>query len=196
MAFFNAFDDVDAVSLVDFGNDFDEEDTQVLVSDVPVGELAAALDISEDADMRTWAFIEAGNENNVLARLGETFTARSGDSALVVLGADRRFEGSTRALPAVLTAAAAATFGSPVDVGQQLFSRYMLPMQMVAVLLLVAMIGAIVLTHRPKESAALAHARLGRRRVSRPLTSVIASQVGHDVTQSAAEQLPEEAAGD
>jgi hypothetical protein len=80
-----------------------------------------------------------------------------------------------------------------------LFSRYMLPMQAVAILLLVAMVGAIVLTHRPKPSAALVRARMGRRRVSRPLTSVIASQVGHDVTGPGSRpELPEpadEAAG-
>ena len=69
-------------------------------------------------------------------------------------------------------------------------------MQAVAVLLLVAMVGAIVLTHKPKPSAALVRARLGRRRVSRPLTSVIASQVGHDVSQmpdKGSGELPERA---
>lgn len=37
-------------------------------------------------------------------------------------------------------------FGGPTSIGQILFTRYMLPFQIVAVLLLVAMIGAIVLT--------------------------------------------------
>ena len=77
--------------------------------------------------------------------------------------------------------------------GQLLFSRYMLPMQAVAVLLLVAMVGAIVLTHKRSPSAALARAQLGRRRVSRPLTSVIAAQVGHDISGpgTGAAELPE-----
>jgi hypothetical protein len=48
-------------------------------------------------------------------------------------------------------------------------------------LLLAAMVGAIVLTQRgeikPKPG------RPTRRKVSRPLTSVIASQTGHDVTE-------------
>lgn len=39
------------------------------------------------------------------------------------------------------------TFGGPTHIGQILFSRYVLPFEMVALLLLVAMIGAIVLTH-------------------------------------------------
>ena len=71
-----------------------------------------------------------------------------------------------------------ARFGSPSDVGLKLFNKYLLPMQIVAILLLVAMVGAIVLTHRPKLAPELERARLGRRRVSRPLTSVIASQLG------------------
>jgi NADH-quinone oxidoreductase subunit J len=37
-------------------------------------------------------------------------------------------------------------FGSPVQVGEVLFNRYLLPFEVTSVLLLVAMIGAIVLT--------------------------------------------------
>jgi NADH-quinone oxidoreductase subunit J len=52
------------------------------------------------------------------------------------------------------TAGAAAplgeAFGSPEAVGQILFSRYILPFEITSVLLLVAMVGAIVLTRRPK----------------------------------------------
>jgi hypothetical protein len=39
------------------------------------------------------------------------------------------------------------SFGSPTHIGRLLFTRYVLPFEMVALLLLVAMIGAIVLTH-------------------------------------------------
>jgi len=56
----------------------------------------------------------------------------------------------------------------------------MLPLQLVAVLLLVAMIGAIVLTHkedfRPRR-------RDVRRRVAKPLAAAISTQVGRDVLQ-------------
>jgi hypothetical protein len=161
-----------------------------------------SVEFPEGADLRTWAIVEAGNDSNVLARLtsDEVFGIERGKSTLLVLGAERTFVGTVRALVVPLVAAAAPSFGSPADVGQVLFSRYMLPMQAVAILLLVAMVGAIVLTHRPSPSAALARARMGRRRVSRPLTSVIAAQVGHEVTQhSTAPELPEpadEGAGD
>jgi hypothetical protein len=198
---FNAYSEVGAVSLVDFGSDFDDEDTTVLKGDIPLGSESAPVEFAADSDLRTWAFIEAGNENNVLARLSneEVFGIDRGEATLLILGTDRRLENVTRAVPVPLSVVAAPTFGSPTDVGRLLFSRYMLPMQAVAILLLVAMVGAIVLTHRKQESPALARARLGRRRVSRPLTSVIAAQVGHDVTQESGEALPrptEEPAGD
>jgi NADH-quinone oxidoreductase subunit J len=43
-----------------------------------------------------------------------------------------------------------AGFGSPVAVGEILFTRYVLPFEATAILLLIAMIGAIVLT-RPEK---------------------------------------------
>lgn len=41
-------------------------------------------------------------------------------------------------------------FGSPASVGLELFQRYLLPFEITSVLLLVAMIGAIVLTRQDK----------------------------------------------
>jgi NADH-quinone oxidoreductase subunit J len=41
-------------------------------------------------------------------------------------------------------------FGSPASVGEVLFSRYLLPFQLVGILLLIAMIGAVVLTREEK----------------------------------------------
>ncbi|SRR5581483_3048430 len=42
------------------------------------------------------------------------------------------------------------TFGSPQAVGQALFNSYLLPFEITSVLLLVAMVGAIVLTQKDK----------------------------------------------
>jgi NADH-quinone oxidoreductase subunit J len=52
--------------------------------------------------------------------------------------------------PGVLPQASAAEagFGSPQAVGLTLFNSYLLPFEVTSVLLLVAMIGAIVLTHK------------------------------------------------
>jgi NADH-quinone oxidoreductase subunit J len=42
------------------------------------------------------------------------------------------------------------TFGSPQDVGKLLFSQYLLPFEITSILLLIAMVGAIVLTKKEK----------------------------------------------
>jgi NADH-quinone oxidoreductase subunit J len=42
-------------------------------------------------------------------------------------------------------------FGSPTSVGMELFQRFLLPFEVTSVLLLVAMIGAIVLTRQEKK---------------------------------------------
>jgi len=42
------------------------------------------------------------------------------------------------------------TFGSPQDIGRALFTSYLLPFEITSVLLLIAMVGAIVLTVREK----------------------------------------------
>jgi NADH-quinone oxidoreductase subunit J len=44
-----------------------------------------------------------------------------------------------------------AGFGSPAAVGNVLFSRYALPFEATSILLLIAMIGAIVLTRAEKK---------------------------------------------
>jgi NADH-quinone oxidoreductase subunit J len=51
----------------------------------------------------------------------------------------------------LVTAQLPQGFGSPTQVGTDLFSRYTLPLEITSVLLLVAMIGAIVLTKAEKK---------------------------------------------
>lgn len=53
--------------------------------------------------------------------------------------------------PAPLGDALAEGFGSPAAIGELLFSTYLLPFEMVGLLLLVAMIGAVVLTKEESE---------------------------------------------
>ncbi len=43
------------------------------------------------------------------------------------------------------------TFGSPKEIGVALFSQYLLPFEITSILLLVAMVGAIVLTQKEKK---------------------------------------------
>jgi NADH-quinone oxidoreductase subunit J len=53
-----------------------------------------------------------------------------------------------RAVPSGAIAQPEVTFGSPQAVGTALFSQYLLPFEITSVLLLIAMVGAIVLTQK------------------------------------------------
>lgn len=176
---FNAWSD--PVSLVDFASELSDEDTIVLAGDIARGALTEPVTVADDVDFSTWAIIDAAS-TDVLLRMtsGLPFDVAGGDDATLVVAPLRRFEGTLEATVGLLLTPTEAGFGSPADIGLKLFNQYLLPMQIVAVLLLVAMVGAIVLTHRPRVAPELERARLGRRRVSRPLTSVIASQLASD----------------
>ncbi len=52
--------------------------------------------------------------------------------------------------PALVNNNPSAEFGSPKAIGEMLFSRYLLPFEVTSILLLVAMVGAIVLTVKKK----------------------------------------------
>jgi NADH-quinone oxidoreductase subunit J len=56
-----------------------------------------------------------------------------------------------QALPSIPSEVLAEGFGSPASIGMELFSSYLLPFEVTSVLLLVAMIGAIVLTRGTKK---------------------------------------------
>jgi NADH-quinone oxidoreductase subunit J len=58
---------------------------------------------------------------------------------------------SQRGLVPPLNTELAAGFGSPAAVGSELFTSYLLPFEVTSVLLLVAMIGAIVLSKNEKK---------------------------------------------
>jgi NADH-quinone oxidoreductase subunit J len=70
-----------------------------------------------------------------------------GLAAELIVGLFRSSEASVGQLPSL-----PASFGSPASVGRLLFSEYLVPFEVVSILLLVAMIGTIVLTFKRKES--------------------------------------------
>ncbi|MCA9892346.1 MAG: NADH-quinone oxidoreductase subunit J [Anaerolineae bacterium] len=74
-----------------------------------------------------------------------------------------------------------AGFGSPLAIGQILFTDYLLPVNLVGFLLLVALVGVIVLSRPAGLSPEQKRRRAVRRRVSRPLVNVISQQTGTDV---------------
>lgn len=194
IAFFNAFDNGEA-ALADLGSEFDPNDTRVLVGPVAYAASAEAVELHENTDVNRLAFVDAAGATLFPLRNPDIFGLRRGTLQFFVLTAEQAFDGTVRARAFPLVTETAPAFGGPVAIGRDLFTRYLLPMQMVAVLLLVAMIGAIVLTHKPGYKPR--QRRDERRKVSRPLTSVIAAQTGHDVItpdDSGMQKLPEPAA--
>ena len=66
----------------------------------------------------------------------------------LLIGVFRSAGGAQGQLPAL-----PESFGSPASVGRLLFSEYLIPFEVVSILLLVAMVGTVVLTfNKRKES--------------------------------------------
>lgn len=188
LTIFNAFDR--PVDLWDMGSEFNPDDDRAITSDLAPGASVELPAISENTDLRAWRFTEAGSKEAALFRLNnpDVFRIRRDEAQMLVLVSERVLAGTeqdlVRAVAVPLLSRALPSFGGPQAVGELLFTRYMLPLQLVAVLLLVAMIGAIVLTHkedfRPRR-------RDVRRRVAKPLAAAISTQVGRDVLQPGVE---------
>lgn len=204
---FNAYPGTDAVSVVDVESELFNDSRKVtsVIDGLAYGTASAPLEYSAGAP--NWIVIEAGRDADVLAgdtrfnllRLSDDVTIEGETEHLLVISAERAFDGGDNPLRASVMdvpVEALDRYGSPQAMGRVLFTAYVLPLQLIAVLLLAAMIGVIVLTvkeeHTPKPSRAM------RRKVSRPLTSVIASQTGSDLTAPAPQleapqqELPEE----
>lgn len=186
---FNAYAEAPSVTLLDYGSDLVEDDTVEIISGLPFGSVSTT-ESRREGSVDTWAVVNGENPSLQLYRIRDYEFERQTDSLLIVAG-ERLFDGSIRAVSVPVVTALAGSFGGPRAIGELLFTDYMLPFQLLAVLLLAAMVGAIVLTHRETDKSR--RKTVGRRRVARPLANVIASQVGRDVT----EQSPEpESAGD
>lgn len=179
MTVFNAYPAVASASLWDLGSDFSDEDNYTIVPPLAFGALSPSFFQREGRV--TWTFVPEERVDRVLYRM-LNYRIERGEDELLILAEQRLADGTTRADLISVRTPVAPAFGSPRAIGEQLFVEYLLPFQLLAVLLLAAMVGAILLTHR--ELGKVEGRITGRRRVSRPLTNVIAAQVGHDVTDA------------
>ena len=102
-----------------------------------------------------------------------------GASALLVIAND----GAGRAVWRQYSLDTADPFGSPAAVGQSLFRRFLLPFEMVGVLLLAALVGGIIISQGQRRDV---RRRDVRRRVARTLAAAIDAQT----TGESAAQLP------
>lgn len=173
------------VSLQDTGVFNRAGDSTVLVSELAPGAVSEPV-LLEEGTYRSWRFVRPEdemldeNEGTPLFSIPRREIERN-SAYLFVLTSLPNTE-----FPGVryLSTETLSTFGSPQAVGEMLFIEYVLPMQLVALVLLAALVGVILIAQKqvapdavPQRSAY----RPVRRRVSRPLTSVIANQVNADL---------------
>ncbi len=190
ITFFHAFPETGVVDLVDLGSDgeFDVDlagvpTDRILIDDFEPGDVSTPLIV--EGGVEHWAFVAPNGDivrRVIDGSVGRSYTVEPDTTQLIVLSGERSAVDNTlRSLSAAVVDEARPVFGGPEAIGEDLFTRYLLPFELVSLLLLASMIGAIVLTH--KEEARVRDRSAMRRRVSRPLASVIAAQVGHEVTQ-------------
>ena len=134
----NGLPDYMAVDIIDETGAHD-----TLVDNLPYGEASSASLVK---GTYTLGLYQHGNDRTRLAVLKDTaFDANT--SVLLVFTEQRQPDNSFENVVVSLETASSPLFGSPTHIGRLLFTKYVLPFEVVALLLLVAMIGAIVLTH-------------------------------------------------
>ncbi len=174
-----------AIALLDVGTEYDVNDNFAIIPIIEPNALSQAV-LIEDKPVNLW-LVDAVDAENVIARM-EDYEVAPEDTTLIYVGNETQFDGTTRITAIPVSVEARPAFGGPRAIGYSLFTIYLLPFQLLALLLLAAMVGAIVLTHREVSKS---RARIGeRRRVSRPLAQVIAAQVGQESLTNEPPQLP------
>ncbi|GAB4573976.1 MAG: hypothetical protein Kow0077_18280 [Anaerolineae bacterium] len=147
LSMLNALPDAGRVDLVDPGLPSSVEDDRVLIPNVGFAEPVETLVVKADA-FRTLVVRPAGEaEADPLVTYRE-LALEDGANVLLIPAPQRLTDGGIRVAPLLIAVPAAPLFGSPEMVAQTLFTDYLLPFELVSILLLAAMVGAIVLTRR------------------------------------------------
>jgi NADH:ubiquinone oxidoreductase subunit 6 (subunit J) len=176
--------------LVDLGSNetFELTGDPIIIADVPYGTVSEPIDVREGT--KTYAVYTDENGESVSQVRLNAWDVSEGTEQLIVITPDYAATTDASGIyrPRVLDRAQETLtvntfeqFGSPKDIGNSLFTEYLLPVNLVGFLLLVALIGVIVLT-RPAGLSGERRSTVNRRRkVSRPLVNVIGQQTGRDV---------------
>jgi len=189
---FNAYSET-PLMLVDLGANRDLNvvegviTDQVLVSELGLGSVSDAVVLDKGEYPLAFYRQDGAEFTRVLSVEGWSVEAAREQTVIIAPDYDAP-EGADGYRPRVLdrnqeqlVVPTSETFGAPGDIGRSLFTDYLLPVNLVGFLLLVALVGVIVLT-RPQGLTTVRRSTINRRRkVSRPLVSVIAQQTGSDV---------------
>ncbi|HML20008.1 MAG TPA: NADH-quinone oxidoreductase subunit J [Aggregatilinea sp.] len=122
----------------------DVSQDELLFQDLSYGEAIPGVTIH--AGTHSIGVFPTGDTNTHLAMLRDE-TLDAGKSMLWIFTATQESGNAWENQVIELEGETLASFGSPTHIGQLLFGHYILPFEMVALVLLVAMIGALVLTH-------------------------------------------------
>lgn len=136
----NAFPEAAQIDVVNGAND---EEGDLLIGDVAYGEASESVEVSEGTYTVS---VYADGEMRTRLLLLRDQTLESQTATLWLFTMKHQPDNSWDEVVIDLESKTRASFGSPAFVGQQLFRKYVLPLEVVALVLLVAMIGAIVLT--------------------------------------------------
>ncbi len=119
----------------------DVKNVQIIAPNLAYGDVTKAVPLTNGLYTLAWQI----NGQRALSVPEQRITAAS--SQLFILAAQNA-PGSTTLVPTSiqLSGRTAAAFGGPQNIGEQLFSVYLLPFELVSLLLLAAMVGAIILT--------------------------------------------------
>lgn len=183
---FNAINSTGSVTLVD-SRSLDTntgEYVSTIVTDLPANTVASVEVPSGDVN---WRFVRGDDAAVALVDLTD-LEFRKEHNNLIILADETLSETDSRILPVIVSAPAQPEFGSPRAIGYSLFTQFMLPFQVLGLLLLASMVGAIVITQREMKPL---RKMQQRRKVSRSLTNVIAAQVGQEVVEEDVPQLPQ-----
>lgn len=210
LIFLNLFTE-EKLSLIDIGRnrtlnvgDTGDIEDRVIFEELPYGEVVVPDDMFSEGSYNFGFYSQRQDgtwyEVSALNVPGQNYWAVDGNTEqTIVLVPDYS---ASSPVPRVLDSAQETLlietnepFGAPKTIGRELFVAYLLPVNLVGFLLLVALIGVIVLT-RPEGTATTRRSTINRRRkVSRPLTSVISQQTGRDVVEDTP-MLDEPGSGD
>jgi NADH:ubiquinone oxidoreductase subunit 6 (subunit J) len=143
----NGLPDEGPVDLVDPGLALVEDDSRVLIENAAFGETVETILLDPDAT-RVLDILPAGELGGDPVATYGSLELESANNYVLILAPEQLADGSSRIVTLEIATEVLPLYGSPQQVGYTLFTDYLLPFELVAVLLLAAMVGAIVLTHR------------------------------------------------
>jgi NADH-quinone oxidoreductase subunit J len=139
------------VDLVDAGAPSDPNDDRVLLRNAPFAEPVEVITLEPVERMAlevraTLPADAAAGAQGARVAVYRALALEANSNNLLIIAPERLADGSTRIVPLHFGEAALPLYGSPAQIGAALFTTYLLPFEIVGILLLVAIIGAVALT--------------------------------------------------